>query len=59
MSIITLTRGGRVIDASPQAADALRRQGWVEVAGSGPIAVVAPRPAVIDQTKPKRKTKRG
>ena len=56
MSIVTLTRGGRVIDASPQAADALRRQGWVEVAETGPVAVVAPRPVVVN--RPKRKTKK-
>ncbi|MGB3276120.1 MAG: hypothetical protein WBA82_08025 [Castellaniella sp.] len=57
MSIVTLIRGGRTIDASPAAARELQRQGWVEVAGSGPAANVAPRPAAVI-AKPKRGTKK-
>jgi len=58
MSIITLTRGGKTIDASPQAAESLRRKGWVEVADSGPAAVVAPRPVAAATAKPRRRVKK-
>jgi hypothetical protein len=58
MSIITLTRGGRTISASPQAADALRRQGWtvvpeVESATAPPVAVAA-----TSKPAPKRRTRK-
>ena len=58
MSIITLARGGKTIDASPQAAESLRRQGWTEVADVGPVAVVVPRPVAVATPKPKRRARK-
>ena len=58
MSFLTLTRHGKVIQASHKAADRLKAQGWVETSDTGPVAVVAPRPVAVAKPKSRRRVQK-
>ncbi|WP_237173038.1 hypothetical protein [Paracandidimonas lactea] len=56
MSTITLTRGGKQISASEQAARVLQREGWVIQKEQTPVT--PPAMVAVTASKPKRKARK-